>query len=106
MLASKVAIALDLAVSARTRVKTDATVNFMDLGAFREEVGFFLLHEDFYVLFRGFLTCQVACILYIKLRYKKKKIVLCEADKKQHSWVIMIIGTTVYLSNSFINMFS
>lgn len=73
MLASKVAIALDLAVSAGTRVKTDATVNFMDLGAFREEVGFFLLHEDFYVLFRGFLTCQVACILYIKLRYQKKK---------------------------------
>lgn len=41
MLARKVAIALDLAVSAGTTIKTDATVNFKDLGAFREEVGFF-----------------------------------------------------------------
>lgn len=62
MLACKVAIALDLVASAGKTVKTDATVNFMDLGAFREEVGFFLFHEDLNVLFRGFLTCQVACI--------------------------------------------
>lgn len=109
MLACKVAIALDLAVSAGTTVKTDATANFMDLGAFREEVGFFIFHEDFNVLFRGFLTCQVACIWDIKLRYREKNkinIIFHEADKKQHSWVIVIIGATEYLSNDFINMFS
>lgn len=72
MLAWKVAIAPDLAVSARTTVKTDATVNFMDLGACREEAGFFISHEDFNVLSRGFLTCQVACIWDVKLRYREQ----------------------------------
>lgn len=65
MPACEVAVALDLAVSAGT-VKTDATANFMDHGAFRKEVGFFIFHEDFNALFRGRLTCKVICIWNIK----------------------------------------
>lgn len=40
MLVCKVAIALDLAVSAGTTVKTDATVNFMDLRSSGSKLGF------------------------------------------------------------------
>lgn len=42
-LAYKVTIALYLAVSAGTTVKTDTAVNYMDLCAFKAKVGFFLL---------------------------------------------------------------
>lgn len=63
MLAYKVGFALDLAVSAGTMVKTDTILNFMDLGAFREEVGFFIFCESFNVLFSGFLTCEVAHLM-------------------------------------------
>jgi len=75
MLACKVAIALHLAVSAGTTAKTNATVNFTNLGAFREEFWGFIFHEDFNILLIGFITCQVAYIWDIKLRYQEKKII-------------------------------
>lgn len=68
MLAYKVTIALDLAVSAGTTVKTDTAVNYMDLCAFGAGVGFFTFHEDFNVLFSVFLICEVVSIWDIKLR--------------------------------------
>lgn len=67
-LAYKVTTALDLAVSAGITVKTDIAVNYMDLCAFRAKAGFFAFHEDFYVLFSGFLICEVVSIWDIKLR--------------------------------------
>lgn len=41
MLACKVALALDRAVSAGTTVKMDTTANFMDLGATGKKLVFF-----------------------------------------------------------------
>lgn len=68
MLAYKVAFSLDLAVSAGTMVKADTILNFMDLGAFREEVGFSIFCESFNVLFSGFLTFEVAYFMKQKKR--------------------------------------
>lgn len=68
MLAYKVAFSLDLAVSAGTMVKADTILNFMDLGAFREEVGFSIFCESFNVLYSGFLTFEVACFMKQKKR--------------------------------------
>lgn len=68
-LAYKVTIALYLAVSAGTTVKTDIAVNYMDLCAFKAKVGFFFaFHEDFNVLFSGFLICEVVSSWDIKFR--------------------------------------
>lgn len=68
MLAYKVAFSLDLAVSAGTMVKADTILNFMDLDAFREEVGFSIFCESFNVLFSGFLTFEVAYFMKQKKR--------------------------------------
>lgn len=71
MLTCKIATVLDLAVSARTTVKTDATVNFMDLGNFREEAGILYMKRLMFYLV-DLWHVRVICSWTLKIWGKKE----------------------------------